>query len=104
MGSGFESQGVHHRESPGRTRKTRHLPGRLRCTTFAVVLKLTGAGEEHTSEDAWTPVTGNPLDAEDLTLDVPTQTILWADARIRELEEKLALMTEKFEDAKMGVY
>lgn len=31
-------------------------------TTFAVVLKLTGAGEEHTSEDAWTPVTGNPLD------------------------------------------
>ena len=41
---------------------------------------------------------------EDLTLDVPTQTILWADARIRELEEKLALMTEKFEDAKMGVY
>ena len=42
--------------------------------------------------------------SEDLTLDVPTQTILWADARIRELEEKLALMTEKFEDAKMGVY
>ena len=41
---------------------------------------------------------------EDLTLDVPTQTILWADARIRELEEKLALMTEKFEGAKMGVY
>ena len=41
---------------------------------------------------------------EDLTIDVPTQTILWADARIRELEEKLALMTEKFEDAKMGVY
>lgn len=41
---------------------------------------------------------------EDLTLDVPTQTILWANARIRELEEKLALMTEKFEDAKMGVY
>ena len=41
---------------------------------------------------------------EDLTLDVPTRTILWADARIRELEEKLALMTEKFEDAKMGVY
>ena len=41
---------------------------------------------------------------EDLTLDVPTQTILWADVRIRELEEKLALMTEKFEDAKMGVY
>lgn len=31
-------------------------------TTFAVVLKLIGAGEEHTSEDAWTPVTGNPLD------------------------------------------
>lgn len=31
-------------------------------TTFAVVLKLTGAGEEHTSEGAWTPVTGNPLD------------------------------------------
>lgn len=31
-------------------------------TTFAVVLKLTGAGEEHTSEDAWTPVAGNPLD------------------------------------------
>lgn len=31
-------------------------------TTFAVVLKLTGAGEDHTSEDAWTPVTGNPLD------------------------------------------
>lgn len=31
-------------------------------TTFAVVLKLTGTGEEHTSEDAWTPVTGNPLD------------------------------------------
>lgn len=30
-------------------------------TTFAVVLKLTGAGEDHTSEDAWTPVTGNPL-------------------------------------------
>ena len=41
---------------------------------------------------------------EDLTLDVPTQTILWADARIRGLEEKLALMTEKFEDAEMGVY
>lgn len=31
-------------------------------TTFAVVLKLTGAGEDHTSEDAWTTVTGNPLD------------------------------------------
>ena len=31
-------------------------------TTFAVVLKLTGAGEDHTSENAWTPVTGNPLD------------------------------------------
>lgn len=31
-------------------------------TTFAVVLKLTGAGEGHTSEDAWTPVTGNPFD------------------------------------------
>lgn len=31
-------------------------------TTFAVVLKLTGAGEDHTSEDAWTAVTGNPLD------------------------------------------
>ena len=31
-------------------------------TTFTVVLKLTGAGEDHTSEDAWTPVTGNPLD------------------------------------------
>lgn len=31
-------------------------------TTFAVVLKLTGAGEDHTSDDAWTPVTGNPLD------------------------------------------
>lgn len=31
-------------------------------TTFAVVLKLTGASEDHTSEDAWTPVTGNPLD------------------------------------------
>ena len=30
--------------------------------TFAVVLKLTGAGEDHTSEDAWTAVTGNPLD------------------------------------------
>lgn len=31
-------------------------------TTFAVVLKLTGAGEDHTSEDAWTAVKGNPLD------------------------------------------
>lgn len=31
-------------------------------TTFAVVLKLTGAGEDHTNEDAWTAVTGNPLD------------------------------------------
>lgn len=31
-------------------------------TTFAVVLKLTGTSEDHTSEDAWTPVTGNPLD------------------------------------------
>lgn len=31
-------------------------------TTFAVVLKLTGASSDHTSEDAWTPVTGNPLD------------------------------------------
>lgn len=31
-------------------------------TTFAVVLKLTGAVEDHTSEDAWTAVTGNPLD------------------------------------------
>lgn len=31
-------------------------------TTFTVVLKLTGAGEDHTSEDAWTPVTGNPLE------------------------------------------
>lgn len=31
-------------------------------TTFAVVLKLTGASEDHTSEDAWTAVTGNPLD------------------------------------------
>lgn len=30
--------------------------------TFAVVLKLTGASADHTSEDAWTPVTGNPLD------------------------------------------
>lgn len=30
-------------------------------TTFAVVLKLTGASEGHTSEDAWTAVTGNPL-------------------------------------------
>ena len=31
-------------------------------TTFAVVLKLTGASEDHKSENAWTPVTGNPLD------------------------------------------
>ena len=31
-------------------------------TTFAVALKLTGTSEDHTSEDAWTPVTGNPLD------------------------------------------
>lgn len=30
-------------------------------TTFTVVLKLTGASEDHTSEDAWTAVTGNPL-------------------------------------------
>lgn len=30
-------------------------------TTFAVVLKLTGASEDHTSEDAWTAVTGSPL-------------------------------------------
>lgn len=30
-------------------------------TTFAVVLKLTGASGDHTSEDAWTAVTGNPL-------------------------------------------
>lgn len=30
-------------------------------TTFAVVLKLTGASADHTSEDTWTPVTGNPL-------------------------------------------
>lgn len=30
-------------------------------TTFAVVLKLTGASEDHTSEDAWTAVTGNPF-------------------------------------------
>ena len=30
-------------------------------TTFAVVLKLTGASEDHTSEDVWTAVTGNPL-------------------------------------------
>lgn len=30
-------------------------------TTFAVVLKLTGASEDHTSEDAWTAVKGNPL-------------------------------------------
>lgn len=31
-------------------------------TTFAVVLKLTGASEDHKSENAWTAVTGNPLD------------------------------------------
>lgn len=31
-------------------------------TTFAVVLKLTGASEDHKSEDAWTAVTGNPLE------------------------------------------
>lgn len=31
-------------------------------TTFAVVPELTGASADHTSEDAWTPVTGNPLD------------------------------------------
>lgn len=31
-------------------------------TTFAVVLKRTGTSEDHTSEDAWTAVTGNPLD------------------------------------------
>ena len=31
-------------------------------TTFAVVLKLTGASEDYTREDAWTAVTGNPLD------------------------------------------
>lgn len=30
--------------------------------TFAVVLKLTGASEDNKSENAWTPVTGNPLD------------------------------------------
>lgn len=30
--------------------------------TFAVVLKLTGASKDHKSENAWTPVTGNPLD------------------------------------------
>lgn len=30
-------------------------------TTFAVVPELTGASEDHTSEDAWTAVTGNPL-------------------------------------------
>ena len=30
-------------------------------TTFAVVLKLTGASEDYTKEDAWTAVTGNPL-------------------------------------------
>lgn len=31
-------------------------------TTFAVVLKLTGASEDHKSENAWTAVTGNPLE------------------------------------------
>ena len=31
-------------------------------TTFAVVLKLTGASKDYTSEDAWTAVTGNPLE------------------------------------------
>lgn len=31
-------------------------------TTFAVVLKRTGTSEDHTSEDAWTAVTGNPPD------------------------------------------
>lgn len=31
-------------------------------TTFAVVLKLTGVSEDHKSENAWTAVTGNPLD------------------------------------------
>lgn len=31
-------------------------------TTFAVVLKRTDANGDHTSEDSWTPVTGNPLD------------------------------------------
>lgn len=31
-------------------------------TTFAVVLKLTGASEDHKNENAWTAVTGNPLD------------------------------------------
>lgn len=35
-------------------------------TTFAVVLKLTGASEDHTSEDAWTAVTGNPLNGHKL--------------------------------------
>lgn len=30
--------------------------------TFAVVLKLTGASEDHKSENAWTAVTGNPLE------------------------------------------
>lgn len=30
-------------------------------TTFAVVLKCTDANGDHTSEDSWTPVTGNPL-------------------------------------------
>lgn len=34
--------------------------------TFAVVLKLTGASEDHKSENAWTPVTGNPLDGHKL--------------------------------------
>ena len=32
---------------------------------------------------------------EDLTIDVPTQTILWANARIAELEEKLAKQTKQ---------
>ena len=31
-------------------------------TTFAVVLKRTDANGDHTSEDSWTAVTGNPLD------------------------------------------
>lgn len=31
-------------------------------TTFAVVLKLTGASEDYKHEDAWTAVTGNPLE------------------------------------------
>ena len=30
--------------------------------TFAVVLKLTGASEDHKSENAWSAVTGNPLE------------------------------------------